>query len=353
MRAIAAVIVVIFHANIFILPDRLYDGQNALDIFNIGYTGVEFFFALSGFIMMYIHQKDIQRPETVSKFALKRIVRIYPLYWIILIALFVASFVVPSVGADVRPDSVIGMFNNFSLFPVHSELMLEVSWTLQHEMLFYFAFSLLLFSRTVGIVVMGIWFAICAAAVFVPMEKNALSVLISPYNLIFLGGMMSALFFKALKGMDGFVLVASGLFLFLFVAISDLNKTFPLNEGWRTVGLGIGASLTIMGLVSAESFGKLKSPDWLNRIGDSSYALYLIHLPVLTAAVPIIKKLGLETILPPIPMLFCLTTGCIIAGLITHYLLEKPLIKMTSALFFQKKSNNSQLVRQYYPPIRL
>jgi len=47
-RAIAAIMVVLFHIEIFIFPDRLYPGQGAFKPFEIGYSGVEFFFALSG-----------------------------------------------------------------------------------------------------------------------------------------------------------------------------------------------------------------------------------------------------------------------------------------------------------------
>lgn len=46
-RAVAALLVVIFHANSFLLPNRLYDGLHAGRLFNFGYAGVEFFFVLS------------------------------------------------------------------------------------------------------------------------------------------------------------------------------------------------------------------------------------------------------------------------------------------------------------------
>ena len=56
-RAIAALMVVAFHANVFILPSKIFDGVGAGSVFNMGYAGVEFFFVLSGFIMFFVTLK--------------------------------------------------------------------------------------------------------------------------------------------------------------------------------------------------------------------------------------------------------------------------------------------------------
>jgi peptidoglycan/LPS O-acetylase OafA/YrhL len=77
-HAIAALIVVAFHANVFILPDRLYHGGAASRAFNMGYAGVEFFFVLSGFIMFYVHAKDFSLPHWAPDFLRKCIGRINP-----------------------------------------------------------------------------------------------------------------------------------------------------------------------------------------------------------------------------------------------------------------------------------
>lgn len=61
-RAVAAIMVVAYHANDFVLPLRLYDGRIAWRGFGMGYVGVEFFFVLSGFIMFYVHRQDFGHP---------------------------------------------------------------------------------------------------------------------------------------------------------------------------------------------------------------------------------------------------------------------------------------------------
>ena len=67
-RAIAALMVVFYHLNIFILPKRLYaeTGEALHPVANMGYSGVEFFFALSGFLMLYIHRRDFGAPQKLS-----------------------------------------------------------------------------------------------------------------------------------------------------------------------------------------------------------------------------------------------------------------------------------------------
>ena len=98
-RAIAALMVVVFHANIFILPDQIYrDGTQSWAVFNFGYAGVEFFFALSGFIMVFIHRGDFGHPARVGRFLRKRVERISPVYWVVLAALVVVCDVMPGRG---------------------------------------------------------------------------------------------------------------------------------------------------------------------------------------------------------------------------------------------------------------
>ena len=86
-RAAAAIAVVFFHAHVFFIPERLYPGETISRVFNIGYSGVEFFFVLSGFIMILVHRADIGVPARARRFLRKRLVRIVPFYWVVTLAL--------------------------------------------------------------------------------------------------------------------------------------------------------------------------------------------------------------------------------------------------------------------------
>ena len=68
-------------------------------LFDFGHAGVEFFFVLSGFIILHIHWKDLGHPSRFSSFAGKRFLRIYPMYWLVLAAIIPVYFFSPVIRA--------------------------------------------------------------------------------------------------------------------------------------------------------------------------------------------------------------------------------------------------------------
>lgn len=75
LRAIAALYVVLLHTS-----DKL-ELQNSFT--NIGVSGVDLFFIISGFIITYIEVNN--NTSDWKEFILKRFIRIIPLYWILTI----------------------------------------------------------------------------------------------------------------------------------------------------------------------------------------------------------------------------------------------------------------------------
>jgi len=83
IRAIAAMAVVITHIN-----NRLeYYGIPNAALLDLATYGVTIFFTLSGFLITYLLLKEIEKTNTidVKKFYMRRILRIWPLYYIYLI----------------------------------------------------------------------------------------------------------------------------------------------------------------------------------------------------------------------------------------------------------------------------
>ena len=80
-RGIAAVLMVMFH-----LKEMSAKRLNQVTFFNLfqaGSRGVDYFFVLSGFIMVYVHRSAIGKKDLAKSFLVKRAVRIYPIYWIV------------------------------------------------------------------------------------------------------------------------------------------------------------------------------------------------------------------------------------------------------------------------------
>lgn len=69
-----------------------------------GFLGVDFFFVLSGFIIMSSHFDDEKSVAALKTYGIKRFVRIFPPYWPVSIALILAYFVLPGMSQGSRGD---------------------------------------------------------------------------------------------------------------------------------------------------------------------------------------------------------------------------------------------------------
>ncbi|QCI79312.1 acyltransferase [Hankyongella ginsenosidimutans] len=64
-----------------------YSGRPAFDdLFSKGFVGVDFFFVLSGFIICFVHYKDMSRPDRLPRYAWRRLTRVLPTYWVVFVA---------------------------------------------------------------------------------------------------------------------------------------------------------------------------------------------------------------------------------------------------------------------------
>ena len=109
--------------------------------FDIGYSGVAFFFVLSGFILTYTTASS-GRPLDLRRFYGRRFARVYPSHLVMLLV----AIVVPVVAVDRTPVAAAGnLLLVQSWFPAGSMHygMNGVSWSLSCEAFFYALFPLL------------------------------------------------------------------------------------------------------------------------------------------------------------------------------------------------------------------
>jgi peptidoglycan/LPS O-acetylase OafA/YrhL len=143
-RFFAAMIVVLYHytANGFSSGNivSITHTQSILDISKYGYLGVELFFMISGYVILFSAWDN-----SPSRFAVSRAVRIYPSY---IFAVLITSFCIWQWGAGlVSPDlaTVLANFTMFQFFFGYGNID-NVYWTLVYELIFYFAVFLILMS---------------------------------------------------------------------------------------------------------------------------------------------------------------------------------------------------------------
>lgn len=136
-------------------------GPDAEDFYNTwfyeGYSGVTFFFILSGFILAHSYQDRITGNKTsTTDFFIYRIARIVPLHWLTL-AIAIALMYLQS--GNWHFFSAESFWPNFFLihaFFNNTEIMNSynmVSWSLSDEMFFYLLFPLLIRFGTPALVV--------------------------------------------------------------------------------------------------------------------------------------------------------------------------------------------------------
>jgi peptidoglycan/LPS O-acetylase OafA/YrhL len=323
-RALAAASVASFHLSILMGLPR-YGGVAALqDFTQFGNRGVDFFFVISGFIILFAHFGELGQTSAIPGYAIKRIVRVYPIYWLytaILTVLFLALG-----GTDIHlPQTVPDWLTTLTLIRFSSfSPPLPQAWTLFYEIGFYVVFCVFFLSKRTGIALFTAFLLVCVALYHFPKidDQTALNVYTSAYNLYFAMGMVSYLIYRR----PGLGLAETLIGAFLLVAAFTL---VPVEmRGFHPMLLGSSFALLIAGLAKLERAGKLAPPAFLLAIGDSSYTLYLIHTNVEGVFLKLLNKIP-ETVMPGPTVRFAIAlTMTIITGYAIYFLVERNLLKL-------------------------
>jgi len=325
-RAIAALLVVLFHCSqsIFVLPK--YWGEKPFgNIFDFGDSGVMFFFVLSGFIILHAHYNDLGRSNRILYYAWKRMRRIYPVYWIILALTLPIYFINPQLGEGYETHwsiilSSIALVHFDSPHPV-----IQVSWTLFHEVLFYVLFAVALWRPKLGFGVMAVWLLLSVLDLIPHSSSLLVDFYFSHMHLLFGFGMAAAWWVRRARVKWPWLVTLCGVVIFLAAGI-ERNDWDVLAVGWRGVVYGIGATLAVVGAVELEREGRLRVPGWLRLVGDASYSIYLVHFLTLSFLAKAVWKLGLAHAVPTKVSFIILAVLATAVGVVWHLVIERPLL---------------------------
>lgn len=323
-RAFAALAVLLFHVELTLaLPQYL--GRETLPAFRMGFSGVHYFFVLSGFVIMLAHGRDIGRSGRVATFTWKRVRRIYPPLWAALLVLTPATLFWPFLNNGVAV-SALDIVSAATLVPAVFDPLLSVVWTLRHEALFYAVFGLILWRPKVGLTVGALWMALSAILPWTGLIANDwIRFFFTSQHLLFAFGAGALLLLQRGRVPAPGWLLAGGLLLFALTWAIPLLK-WPLNGILANWMFGLGAAASILGAAALERSRGLPAPRWLAFLGEASYAIYLVHAPIVYAATA-----GALTVLPRLRdaplLLFTLVALVSLAGGIAfHAWVERPLL---------------------------
>jgi len=320
LRALAVLMVVIGH--IHQTEGRLIGGQLLGGFAYFGFSGVDVFFVISGFIIHRIYgTKSGFRP----RFFLSRLNRIFPLYWIYTALAVGGLFLAYGAG----PDTALGQkgwLATITLYPVGYPPLLSVGWTLTHELYFYLVYAvyLALPTRVRYWAVLG-WAGLTLGGMFgiADGQPALIGLLVSPFNSLFLAGALIAQFSDRLLALRGTALTVGVAGAALGLAWTTAYGLDGLTDpAFRVL---IFAPFAI-GTVWAVLAWRPRLPALAARIGDWSYAAYLGHILVLEVLARILAPYLSGTLLASMVYYTLGMLGALALAWLTHRLIERPLL---------------------------
>ena len=330
-RGLAALLVVLFHLNNSVWGTVKYFPHAFSETLSFGNSGVQFFFVLSGFIIYLVHDRDVGLPDRLQRFAWRRFIRVYPVYWLVLFAFVVMLAAAPQLGTADERD-LTHIIASVLLTPSPKEPVLVVAWTLTHEVLFYAMFAIAILHARVGTALFVAWQLGCVANMLFGSSDFPYRVIFSANNLLFSFGLIAAFLFKAdtfniwRRSGPGW-LTAGGSVAFICTGLHQVHAAAVLipTDG-HIIAYGLAAAAIILGACSFERQHALRMPRFLDALGDASYSIYLIHLPLLSLLAKILFTSGLARLFPETLSLVLLLGAVAVTGIAFSKLVEMPLI---------------------------
>lgn len=314
LRGIAALLTVMFHVDLMLGGggNLLVKFKDSL-LFTRLYLMVDFFFVLSGFIMVHVYGKwfnDSVEKNEFKQFTIARFARVYPLHFVTLLyCVGLKLWFVAAGGIETNPMDAIS--NNWSAIPSHLLLLHSMnvnewftwnnaSWSISTEWWMYMLFPFLvkpflkLKSAGRAIIVLacfaGYVFITFVIVPIVTVPASIPFVAVNPadltINVSYQYGFLRCLF--------GFVL---GMMVYQYY-VEGAAKRFVAN-GYAllllTLGLGVCLHFAVPDVFSVAFFPLIllsaaygsKNMDAffgtrpLQRIGDWSFSIYLVHQPLM------------------------------------------------------------------------
>jgi peptidoglycan/LPS O-acetylase OafA/YrhL len=325
IRGIAALAVVIFHANAWLdfTKDAYFNSSlptHILNIFFNGHNAVCLFFVLSGFVLSLKYVKKGVKEVSYIEFILKRAFRLYPAYWFVLIltALYLKSDFLLFIQE--LPMLITG---NHTLIPPAWSLIVEMKMSL------IFLFLLVLAIRNLKILFV---------AAFLYWFLFGFEI----YILHFCLGILLAMNFEKIQEIKWSKTKRYLLFLLglLLCSVEQIHFMIVPHENFKATNTPLGFFLGAFGCViwlilamSAPKFQKKIEMKPLLFLGDISYGLYIGHWLVFVHILEphfdwFMSKIGSFYITHIVVRYFIMTSLSLLFATFLYYVIEKPFIKI-------------------------
>jgi len=270
-------------------------------IFNRGTEAVYMFFVLSGFLIIRLIYRYKQRDKfSIRKFYVRRILRIFPLYYLVIIFGFTFYWLIlPALNIPFENNYNLGegvLMTTFFLPNIFGKLyapggILEVLWSIGIEEQFYLMIAPMLYLVKKNKILLVL--IVLTIGYFIIFHLDGLDVLRRfsfVYFLLFFGGIVAILeeknkleFLKISAIIPITILITTVLYF-----MTDLFKFENLWICNLTTMLLFGLCIHTL---AHNNFGKTINNKFLNYLGQISYGMYMFHVIVLNCVVFFMLKI--------------------------------------------------------------
>ncbi|MFG2996865.1 acyltransferase family protein [Streptomyces sp. NPDC048340] len=322
VRIVAALAVLLYH---YVVLSRDWGVPNT-EVFPVshrlavyGWLGVEIFFMVSGFVICMSAWG-----RTVGDFAVSRVSRLFPAYWVAVAFTSAVLFTWPEVrGVTSLTDVVV----NLSMLQggIGVPHMDDAYWTLFAELKFYVLFALVVMRGTTYrncVLFCGIW--TLAGIVAPTADSGVLSFFaIPPFSPYFTAGI--AFYLMRRFGPNAVLWAVVGVQFLLaqhYVnsrMISNLGPGVTAETPAWPAHVTIALGFLLMAGIALGTFDGIRWR-WLPHAGAVTYPFYLMHM---MAGLTLIHRFRDDV--APVPLVLGVTAGMVLLAWTVHRLIERPL----------------------------
>src|SRR5579883_701314 len=305
VRGIAIVMVLLIHLELFrAVPGTSPIMQHVRDLFWSGWSGVDLFFVLSGFLITGILLDAAGGKHYFQTFYMRRILRIFPLYYFVVTAALLSTvLVLPWTAVKVTPGmlptrtgwfSYLLYFQNWRL----PDQLLGHFWSLGVEEQFYLMWPLCVysFSREKLLQLCIVTFFACLALRFLLVHQNPNGSPLIMANTFtrmdtLLVGAFCALVIRdqrLLNYIRPFMPIVAisatcGMLAIYYVAKEIRSRAyFTQSIGYSLLAMGYGTLVLWAYLQNGtgQPLDRVLQQRWLRAFGKYSYGIYVYHHPI-------------------------------------------------------------------------